>query len=119
MATRTFTINPVNIGTNEVHSAQRDVPIRVSVIDITLVDGGNWDSVSGDFTWGIESSVNGGSTWQRLVWQTLAIGSHGKGGRMPGIGVTRSDLGNQDISLRLFASSTATVNVGASIVAST
>lgn len=110
----------VLVNTTELHSAARTVPQGFTEADVTLTSpSGEWDSKAGtgNLTWGIEVSYDG-STWTRLIFQTLPIGSHSKAGGMPALGISRNDLApGATASIRLFASSTTPVRVGALITA--
>lgn len=117
----TFTINEASVGANvQAHSASVKPPARLSSAEIILVSS-QWDAKggTGDLTWGVERSDDGGATWDRWFYQTLPIGTRSKNGGMPSMRFTGDAItADADTRLRLFGQPTVSIRLGAVVNAS-
>lgn len=82
----TFTVGPTTISSTELVSPSTNVPSGIQAATITMTACPEWSTATGFFSWGVEISTDGGTTWTMILNQgytdphALAIGSPGKAG---------------------------------------
>lgn len=84
-----FGVGPQAVSAAEFVSASRNVPGGIQGASIALSACPEWDTATGFFSWGVEASFDGGTTWRLIVDQgytdphALAIGARTRSGGLP------------------------------------
>jgi hypothetical protein len=119
--------NPFSVGPSGVHSASRPLPATVSQATIQLLDpNGDWvdpANAGGTFTYGIEYSPDGGTTWNTLISNGTGqpVGSLTRQGALPSLTITRTTGITEAFGMpcRAFAQCDHTITIVAQAVVST
>lgn len=120
--------NPITVGPATIHSPAAVLPATVSSVSINFTDPlGDWANpanAGGTFIFGVEYSTDGGATWVTLAGNGIGqpVGSwfRGQVGQMPRAGISSEALQPAyGMPVRVFASSTNQIRVGASATITT